>query len=763
MHDNEDDAWTVVTNAIDRFKAESLPRAKGTEHAWAQRLIEILINLDLDYDCNDGKFIQLVNMRIKQIFDFSAADAVGAYASHIIMNWKRGNMRYALEDEIRKLVKLRWVEIYYDNIMSAFYMVIERHAKNLIHGDFVSKHIATLRSWLESVIQPCAAAFFKISKNCNSIGAAPNKTGGAPTKRRDLWRTAYDSLNKYLFRAVATIRASEMFDIVTEFPDSLPAILELRDVCQATATHGHIGKVFRKDICKRLLHPGASTSQILDVYISIIRMMRVLDPSDLMLNFVARPIRDYLIDRKDTVRCVVSSMTASKDSDLHGELRRGGSLEYGQDEDDEEGGPGENWEPRKRDPDLTESGIRGLDVLALLVSIYGTTDVFVAEYRTLLADKLVNSVSYSTDYEVTTLELLKMRFGEDALHSCEVMLRDIEDSRRCNNAVKSDLNLQLQRQQQQSSRKTPAAAEQAEAAQVVDMAVLSDQYWPSLSDSTAAAAIEGIVLHPTAVALLDQYTNTFAALKKPRKLNVYPHLGTVQLDLNFDDGATRTFHVSPIHASLILHVADDSTAMEMSSEMSSCSSGRSSTDLAFLMSIDEEVVRRKMAFWVAKGVVSVRSREMKHDPSDPMFNPAAGDPKDELVYEVIETQRERAEAERAALELAGEAGGEVMRAEDDDDDEMEGGIGAGGNTNEKALHRVIEGYMRGMLSSQGSMSIERIHSMLKLMINTDSGGAGDNAVKYDMTVVNLRRFLQTLIDSDKLEYIDGMYCKPTSR
>lgn len=32
---------------------------------------------------------------------------------------------------------------------------------------------------------------------------------------------------------------------------------------------------------------------------------------------------------------------------------------------------GDFWEPRKRDPDLTESGFRGLDVLALLVSIYG--------------------------------------------------------------------------------------------------------------------------------------------------------------------------------------------------------------------------------------------------------------------------------------------------------------------------------------------------------------------------------------------------------
>jgi hypothetical protein len=95
-------------------------------------------------------------------------------------------------------------------------------------------------------------------------------------------------------------------------------------------------------------------------------------------------------------------------------------------------GPGENWEPRKRDPDLIEHGLSGLDVLALLVSIYGSTDLFVNEYRSLLADKLLNNLCYNTDVEVETLELLKIRFGEEPLHSCEVMLRDIEDSKRIN-------------------------------------------------------------------------------------------------------------------------------------------------------------------------------------------------------------------------------------------------------------------------------------------------------------------------------------------
>jgi anaphase-promoting complex subunit 2 len=95
-----------------------------------------------------------------------------------------------------------------------------------------------------------------------------------------------------------------------------------------------------------------------------------------------------------------------------------GSLEYGVDEDDEEDGPGINWMPRKRNkelqivdtPNSTTASSRGLDILALLVSIYGSSDLFIVEYRSLLADKLLSNLRYFTEQEVANLELLKIRF-----------------------------------------------------------------------------------------------------------------------------------------------------------------------------------------------------------------------------------------------------------------------------------------------------------------------------------------------------------------
>ena len=45
----------------------------------------------------------------------------------------------------------------------------------------------------------------------------------------------------------------------------------------------------------------------------------------------------------------------------------------------------------------------------------------------------VSNESYET--ELRSLELMKLRFGDDSLHKCEVMLRDIKDSGRVNREV----------------------------------------------------------------------------------------------------------------------------------------------------------------------------------------------------------------------------------------------------------------------------------------------------------------------------------------
>ena len=152
-----------------------------------------------------------------------------------------------------------------------------------------------------------------------------------------------NSLLEHAYNEYIHARIDRMFEMVTDYPESLPAIKELRDVVLTTSQLERISRDIRQIFQKRLLHLGASTSQILDVYVLLIRSLRHIDPSDMLLSYVADPIRSYLMKRKDTIRCIVTAMTEEgTDSTLKGELNSGGSsLEYQPDEDDEDDGPGE--------------------------------------------------------------------------------------------------------------------------------------------------------------------------------------------------------------------------------------------------------------------------------------------------------------------------------------------------------------------------------------------------------------------------------------
>lgn len=57
------------------------------------------------------------------------------------------------------------------------------------------------------------------------------------------------------------------------------------------------------------------------------------------------------------------------------------------------------------------SGSRGADIISMLVNIYGSKDMFVKEYQTLLAERILTQFNFDTEREVRYLELLKIRFA----------------------------------------------------------------------------------------------------------------------------------------------------------------------------------------------------------------------------------------------------------------------------------------------------------------------------------------------------------------
>lgn len=87
-------------------------------------------------------------------------------------------------------------------------------------------------------------------------------------------------------------------------------------------------------------------------------------------------------------------------------------------------------------------------------------------HLTLLFIHNTNGITLLPPVHVCLIAHLKIRFGEESLHNCEIVLHDIEESKRTNNAISSF----LQQNQQKPSLNVPT-----------DFAVISDNYWPKLN------------------------------------------------------------------------------------------------------------------------------------------------------------------------------------------------------------------------------------------------------------------------------------------
>ena len=521
-----------------------------------------------------------------------------------------------------------------------------------------------------------------------------------PTMLQNEWSSWLDFSVSECF---CLCRMEEIFELVAEYPDSQPAVAELKKVLRITKMEQKLAKSLKTALIKRLNHPGANTQQIIDVYINTIKVFREIDPTDRLLQDVAEPVRSYLRQRGNTVRCIITSLTdAEIGGDLYEELRRQDArpLENGTaDSDDEEEPPDMNWMPPP--PISKQRGnflITG-DILSMLVSIYGSKDLFVDEFRMMLADKLLANTTFETDKDLCTLELLKLRFGEISMRNCEIMIKDIDDSKRAisniNNTIKAKQSIVVM-----NGRETNP---------IIDAAIISHIFWPTLQNQQFRH-------HARIKTELEQFSNEYGQLKNPRRLVWMNQLGTVNLELdvveNKSDGTTaietRDFSCTPLLATLISHFEDkDQWTL---------------TDLSNETGLAEHIIQKKITYWVNNRVIKIFS-------SKP------------VVYEVVGRDHflQGNNDNRDVAAIVDEDGGDGSHAVSifaQEEEEME----------------IYQSYIFGMLTNLGSLGLSRIHEMLKMYV---SGGSD---VSYSKTPQQLGIFLQHLCKEEKLERgPDGMY------
>ncbi|KAH1004226.1 hypothetical protein HUJ04_004012 [Dendroctonus ponderosae] len=237
---------------------------------------------------------------------------------------------------------------------------------------------------------------------------------------------------------------------------------------------------------------------------------------------------------QETNRCVMSSLTEEGPNDLAEELHKRGAVDENinvEDGDDD----WETWTPDpieaavSPNPPKDVGSRRNVDIISMLVDIYGSNELFVNEYRNLLADRLLSQYTSDTEKEIRYLELLKLKFGDSNLHFCEVMLKDVVDSKRINQRIKED-------------------SEYSESIVPLSTLIVSQQFWPPFKE-------EKLELHSKVAEQIKQFTAGFETLKGSRTLCWKNHLGVVNIEIELND---RTFNlsVSPMQATILMHFQD---------------------------------------------------------------------------------------------------------------------------------------------------------------------------------------------------------------
>ncbi|KAF2033380.1 hypothetical protein EK21DRAFT_109173 [Setomelanomma holmii] len=612
------------------------------------------------------------------------------------------------------LVGLERVGLGGDNAQKAF-----AHATNKLLDSFITSHylkvdwyskqsiVPHLRAWIQKGFCPLVELVLECLR-CEQSSILPTEVAS--------WQEM--GLNR-LGRA----RVDNLFDFVMNWDKSLGAVLDIKEYLKVAGAKQNLTSSFSQQISRRLLHPGATTTYVLNVYILIIRSFHVLEPKGVLLERVARPIRRYLKEREDTARIIISSLLTDLSDDTGTKFSSNSELSFeiasemakpfanfGQEADDELNYGDMNWQPLPQDasPEYKKSKVE--DVIWFLLTLWERED-FINELKNIYGDHLLRCQDPEYEKEIRLLELIKVRLGDDKLQACEVMLRDVLDSKRINASIRATTTSTLPAFQTPDSRtrgpqtpeafqlrtprpRRPGASASKTATSTasptpppdttLNAQILSSFFWPSLRDDTFRVPLQIDQLQK-------EYESRFERIKGMRKLCWMNALGEGSITLEFDDRTEDFDHLTPWQVSVVYAFQPQPGEEHIAKKKGKGGEGisRNVDQLEEMLEMDESLVRQALAFWVGKSVL----REIS--PS---------------TYTVIESLPRKSsqlqadeDAAAAAEELAAVQAAQTTTVKSQMD-----------VLNEKK--DVYAAFIMGMLTNQGNMPASRIAMMMRMMV-----------------------------------------------
>ncbi|KAJ9137921.1 Anaphase-promoting complex subunit 2 [Pleurostoma richardsiae] len=565
---------------------------------------------------------------------------------------------------------------------------------------------------------------------------------------------------------LAALRISELYDIVLQWPQSRGGLDDLRASVTTPQRRLQLTDAFSAALERRLLHPACSTLQILQVYIAMIRTFHALDNSKVLLSRVVSSLQIYLCQRDDAVRIVVNGLLASPEEAKQAQLDEAKAEDDASATDttkvDKTEGTGKlvelavilndpsqqrrqpvddedlDWDDMEWLPDPVDAGVnyrrpKSEDVIGTLISALGSQDVFIKEFQSTVAERLLSGQP-SFDQEIKVLNLLKKRFGEGALQNCDVMIKDIYDSRRVDAVIRRVQGMQPSLQPQLQSRvfgapTTPSGPSGRSMSSQVETArdqssdqmpyharILSRLYWPNI--------VYDAFLLPNPVAEQQAlYNKGYERLKSSRKLAWLDQLGQASVELELKDRTLavecKTYEAAAIYAFQDPDAADDADVEPVR---------RTGLQLQEMLGMDEELVFQALEFWESRGVL----RQVEAD-----------------TYAVVETQdtAQHSATHRPGLLTSASAPAALEGDARKPAKERSGTTGAMG-AKERERRQLYWQYVVGLLTNSMPVApLGQIAMMLKMLIA--EGFAWSNE--------ELQEFLSEKVADGELELVGGKY------
>jgi anaphase-promoting complex subunit 2 len=479
---------------------------------------EDLVNL-LREPLQDGLYIVNCHSLIAYRSDFAQAiyrDILEARSQSLTRD---ALLALGLRSEWQSLISIVVHRIVRDKIFSGGVFSLSSTRSNILDNnnnpddsfgehsyDFEEQAIPELRGWLENHILPILRIW-----DVNHLNVLSKQ------------------ISYKLLLVLGQLRARQLFDIISDFPQSSPALQDLIECSEQVDIKDYVSSTLADALQARLLHPGASTRDIIQFYTHLIRSLRFVDPSGVILSHVIGPVRSYLRARNDTIPVIVASLLGQtgdftllhnmmrESSDLNSGLGRSGrgaagdqsitmyedvtasglnGITEGTDADslnvditamDETKRmvfipePDEDWAPRPIDagPDYRQS--KKSDVIAIIISIFDDEQGFIAAIEKSCAEQIIQIRKYDSRKEYELNENLKKRFWDSSMNKCDVMLNDIKRSQRIDRRV----------------HRVDAEVDQALeddvkiAMSILHPLILSRQFWPLFNDDGTIPAQGG--------------------------------------------------------------------------------------------------------------------------------------------------------------------------------------------------------------------------------------------------------------------------------